>query len=47
MVLLACVYLVFERPSKETLPAISLNNKVNYLWLFSVTMKVNHKRVSL
>lgn len=47
MILLACVYLVFERPSKETFPAISLNNKVNYLWLFSVTMKVNHKRVPL
>jgi len=27
-VLLAYVYLVFKRPSKETFPAISLNNKL-------------------
>lgn len=36
-VLLAYVYLVFARPSKETFPAISLNNEVNYIWLFGVT----------
>lgn len=46
-VLLAYVYLVFERPSQETFPAISLNNKVNYTWLFGVTMKAYHERVTL
>jgi hypothetical protein len=46
-VLLAYVYLVFERTSKETFPAISLNNKVNYIWLLGVTMKAYHERVQL
>lgn len=46
-VLLAYVYLVFERPLKENFPAISLNNKVNYIRLLGVTMKVYHERVTL
>jgi hypothetical protein len=47
LALLAYVYLVFERPLKETFPAISLNKNVNYLWLFSVTMEIHHQKISL
>jgi len=31
----------------ETFPTISLNNTVNYMWLFGVTMKAYHERVPL